>query len=110
MNGRQHSPTRARAKADVDSARRPTVLIVLAFAGLAARADEPRKAPPAEEPDPGFLEFLGSVDRMAEVNPDYLSQADPPTAGAQGIKPPPPPPPPPRPPPPPNAAGDKNND
>jgi len=87
-----------------------TVLIVLAFAGLAARADEPRKAPPAEEPDPGFLEFLGSVDRMAEVNPDYLSQADPPTAGVQGLKPPPPPPPPPRPPPPPNAAGDKNND
>ncbi|HYM28168.1 MAG TPA: hypothetical protein VET66_08460 [Steroidobacteraceae bacterium] len=87
-----------------------TLLILLAFAGLAARADEPRKAP-AELPDPGFLEFLGSVDRMAEVNPDYLSQADPPTARMPGIKPPPPPPPPPPPrPPPPNAAGDKNND
>jgi hypothetical protein len=86
-----------------------TLLIVLALAGLAVRADEPRKPPPAEEPDPGFLEFLGSVDRMAEVNPDYLSQAGPPTARVPGIKPPPPPPPP-KPPPPPNAAGDKNND
>jgi len=86
-----------------------TVLIVLALAGLAARADEPRKPPP-EEPDPGFLEFLGSVDRMADVNPDYLSQPDPPTAKARAFKPPPPPPPPRRPPPPPNAAGDKNND
>jgi len=86
-----------------------TVLIVLALAGLAARADEPRKPPP-EEPDPGFLEFLGSVDRMADVNPDYLSQPDPPTAKARAFKPPPPPPPPPKPPPPPNAAGDKNND
>lgn len=86
-----------------------TLLLVLALAGLAARADEPRKAP-AEDPDPGFLEFLGSVDRMAEVNPDYLSQAGPPTARVQGIKPPPPPPPPPRPAPPPSAAGDKNND
>jgi len=86
-----------------------TVLIVLALAGLAARADEPRKPPP-EEPDPGFLEFLGSVDRMADVNPDYLSQPDPPTAKARAFKPPPPPPPPPRPPPAPNAVGDKNND
>ena len=86
-----------------------TLLIVLALAGPAARADEPRK-PPVEEPESGFLEFLGSVDRMADVNPDYLSQPDPPTAKAQGIKPPRPPPPPPRPPPPPNAAGDKNND
>ena len=89
--------------------RARTLLTVLALAGLAARADEPRKPPPAE-PDPGFLEFLGSVDRMAEVNPDYMSHADPPSARVQGTKPPPPPPPPPRPAPPPNGAGDKNND
>ena len=83
-----------------------TLLIVLAFAGLAARADEPRK-PPAEEPDPGFLEFLGSVDRMAEVNPDYMSQ-NPRTARVQPIKPPPAPPPPSAPPS--SAPGDKNNE
>src|SRR5579863_10075590 len=49
------------------------VLAVLALAGAAARADDP---PKAEDPDAGFLEFLGSVDRLSEVNPDYLSQAD----------------------------------
>jgi len=87
---------------------KPVALLRISF--CLCLSSSPAQAPPAEEPDPGFLEFLGSVDRMAEVNPDYLSQADPPTAGAQGIKPPPPPPPPPRPPPPPNAAGDKNND
>ena len=56
---------------------RPTaaVLAVLLVGGAVARADEPRK--PAEEPDLGFLEFLGSVDRLSDVMPDYLSQADP---------------------------------
>ncbi|HSY05423.1 MAG TPA: hypothetical protein VK803_05720 [Steroidobacteraceae bacterium] len=49
------------------------VLAVLALAGGAALADDP---PKAEDPDTGFLEFLGSVDRLSEVNPDYLSQAD----------------------------------
>jgi hypothetical protein len=64
----------------------------------------------ADPPDPGFLEFLGSVDRLAELNPDYLSQADaakakPAKPGAQ-LPPPasPPPTPPPRPSSPPTAA------
>jgi hypothetical protein len=50
-------------------------VLVLALGCVAARGDEARKAP--DDPDAGFLEFLGSVDRLAEVNPDYLSQADP---------------------------------
>ena len=54
-------------------------LLVLAVLALgSAAADESRKPPPApEEPDAGFLEFLGSVDRLSEVNPDYLRQSDP---------------------------------
>src|ERR1700733_7443022 len=49
-------------------------LAVLALAGaVSARGDPPK----ADDPDPGFLEFLGSVDRLSEVNPDYLSQANP---------------------------------
>jgi hypothetical protein len=80
--------------------RRLTGLAVLGALTLGcavARADDP-------PPDPRLLEFLGSVDRLAEVNPDYLSQAE-----ARGVKqsnntpqppsPPPPPPPPPRQPP-----------
>ena len=50
-------------------------VLMLALGCVAARGDEARKAP--DDPDAGFLEFLGSVDRLAEVNPDYLSQADP---------------------------------
>jgi len=53
------------------------LLAVLALAGALARGDDTRK-PEHSDPDPGFLEFLGSVDRLAEVNPDYLAQADPP--------------------------------
>jgi len=52
------------------------VLALLALACALARSDDTRKPPP-QDPDPGFLEFLGSVDRLAEVNPDYLAQADP---------------------------------
>ena len=80
---------------------RPTavVLAVLLAGYAAARADDVRK--PAEEPDLGFLEFLGSVDRLSDVMPDYLSQADPRAKGAAGTAPATPPPP--RPPPPPNA-------
>ena len=65
---------------------RPTaaVLAVLLVGCAAARADDVRK--PAEEPDLGFLEFLGSVDRLADVNPDYLSQADPARATKPGDK------------------------
>jgi hypothetical protein len=77
-----------------------TVLVVLALAVPAARADDSR-SPPSQDPDPSFLEFLGSVDRLAEENPDYLSQAaakvpKPPPAPPSA---PPPPPPPPQPPP-----------
>ena len=80
---------------------RPTaaVLAVLLVGCAVARADEVRK--PAEEPDLGFLEFLGSVDRLSDVMPDYLSQTDPRAKSAAGTVPATPPPP--RPPPPPNA-------
>jgi hypothetical protein len=93
-----------------------TALLVVALGCAAARADDSRKAA-SDDPDPGFLEFLGSVDRLAEVNPDYLSQADPakpakPDANpAPTATPSPPPPPPPRQPLPPsasNATGGQN--
>jgi hypothetical protein len=73
---------------------RLAVLAVLALAAtVSARADPPK----AEDPDAGFLEFLGSVDRLSEVNPDYLSQANPVRASrpVQPGAPPPAPPPPP---------------
>ena len=84
------------------------MLAALALACALARSDDTRKPQPAD-PDPGFLEFLGSVDRLAEVNPDYLAQADPQRAArrARGRAPPATPPPPP---PPPNTAGVKNNE
>jgi len=84
------------------------VLAALALACALARSDDARKPQPAE-PDPSFLEFLGSVDRLAEVNPDYLAQTDPRRAArlARGRAPPVTPPPPP---PPPSATGVKNND
>jgi hypothetical protein len=89
---------------------RPTsaLLAVLVLACAAARADDVRKA--AEEPDLGFLEFLGSVDRLADVNPEYLAQAEARSKPAAGTTPAPPPP---RPPPPPNApngTGGHNNE
>ena len=90
---------------------RPTavVLAVLLAGYAAARADDVRK--PAEEPDLGFLEFLGSVDRLSDVNPDYIAQAE--ARAKAATTNPPANPPPPRPPaPPPNAAngpgGQKN--
>ena len=83
------------------------LLAVLALAGALARGDDTRK-PEHSDPDPGFLEFLGSVDRLAELNPDYLAQADPPRA-ARLVKGRPPRATPP-PPPPPSAAGVKNNE
>jgi hypothetical protein len=83
------------------------VAAVLTLCCAAARGDDARKAPP-EDPEPGFLEFLGSVDRLADVNPDYLSQPIPPGAkpGAKGATTPAPspPPPPPRQPLPPSAS------
>jgi len=89
---------------------RPTaaVLAVLLVGCAAARADDVRK--PAEEPDLGFLEFLGSVDRLADVNPEYLAQAEARSKAAAGTTPPPPPP---RPPPLPsatNGTGGHNNE
>src|SRR5580658_9975758 len=86
------------------------VLTVLALTGAVGRADDARKSAPAD-PDPGFLEFLGTVDRLADTNPDYLSQAgrpappSPPAKGAATSVAPPPPPPPPA-----SASGVKNND
>jgi len=53
---------------------RPTsaLLAVLVLACAAARADDVRKA--AEEPDLGFLEFLGSVDRLSDVVPPIANK------------------------------------
>ena len=73
-------------------------LLGVALACGTARADDTRKSAPPPPPDPGFLEFLGGVDGLAEVNPDYLAQASPP--GPTAPKPPASPPPvPPAPPP-----------
>ena len=78
--------------------RRPAALALLGLMTLAAVMSwgDDRK-PPADNPDPSFLEFLGSVDRLAELNPDYLSQngRPPATAPPKVASPPPPPPPPP---------------
>jgi len=53
--------------------RTGVALLLLALGCTVARSDDTRKAP--DDPDPGFLEFLGSVDRLAERDPDYLSHA-----------------------------------
>jgi hypothetical protein len=84
------------------------VLSALTLGSATGRSDDSSKAPPAQ-PAAGFLEFLGSVDRLSEVNPNYLSQPVPvkvarPVANG-GTRPPQTPPPPPPPPP----SGDKNN-
>jgi hypothetical protein len=72
------------------------MLGAMALGSATGRSDDARPAPP---PGAGFLEFLGSVDRLSETNPDYLSQADPvkpaKPAPAQAAKPAPPSPPPP---------------
>ena len=84
------------------------VLAALVVGCAVARADDARKS--AEPPDPGFLEFLGSVDRLADVNPEYLAQAEARSKAAAGTTPPPPPP---RPPPLPsatNGTGGHNNE
>jgi len=77
--------------------RAQTRLAVLAVLALAAAVSARGDPPKAEDPDQGFLEFLGSVDRLSEVNPDYLSQANPARAArpVQPGTPPPAPPPPP---------------
>ena len=80
------------------------VLSALALGSAIGRSDDASKAP-SPPPAAGFLEFLGSVDRLSELNPNYL----PPPVQAKGGRPgnnggtrPPPAPPPPPP-------GDKNN-
>jgi hypothetical protein len=100
--------------------RHVTGLAVLAMLALSCGAARAADGPRADDPDPGFLEFLGSVDRLAEVNPDYMSQAEAAKVATPGAQRPPapanppstPPPPPPRQPPPSaaNAAGGQNNE
>jgi hypothetical protein len=51
------------------------VLSALALGSAIGRSDDASKAPPP--PAAGFLEFLGSVDRLSELNPNYLSQPNP---------------------------------
>jgi hypothetical protein len=89
----------------------PGVLAALALAGVAAHADDPPRN--AQDPNAGFLEFLGSVDRLSEVNPGYLSQTDPSKVGQAppgAVRPAQTQPPPQSPPPPnPSAPGVKNN-
>src|SRR5215469_6968862 len=76
---------------------RPTlaVLALLLLGCGLARADDARKG--SDEPDAGFLEFLGSVDRLADVSPDYLSQVEARAKAGTGTTPAPAPPPPPPP-------------
>jgi hypothetical protein len=84
------------------------VLSALTLGSAVGRSDDASKAP-SPQPAAGFLEFLGSVDRLSEVNPNYLSQPNPakttrPAANG-GTRPPPAPPPAPAP----TPSGDKNN-
>ena len=84
-----------------------SVLTMLALCGAVGWADDGHKSAP-ESPDPSFLEFLGSVDRLAEVNPDYLAQSGRPQAAqapAKGALPPRPAAPPPT-----ATSGVNNND
>jgi hypothetical protein len=84
------------------------VLSALVLGSATGRSDDGTRAPP-QQAGLGFLEFLGSVDRLSEVNPDYLSQPQPAKApkpaASSGAKPLPPPPPPPAP----SPSGAKNN-
>ena len=85
------------------------VLAALLLGCAAVRADDTPK--PAEPPDPGFLEFLGSVDRLADVNPEYLAQAEARSKAAAATTTPPPAPPRPQPAPnTPNGTGGHNNE
>ena len=86
-----------------------SVLLLYALLGTLARGEDTHQ-PPAEDPDAGFLEFLGSVDGLAEANPDYLAQSSPGRPAPPDGVPARPAPPPPPPPPPPRAAGVKNNE
>ena len=85
------------------------MLALLGLGGVAARADDVHQ--PADEPEIGFLEFLGSVDRLSDLMPDYLSQAEWRAKAGAGTTPaaPPPQPPPQSPNAPPNGPGGHNN-
>ena len=85
------------------SRRTSGVLAALLLGFALARGDDVHK--PAEPPDPGFLEFLGSVDRLADVNPEYLGQVEGRSKPPAATIPPPPPPRPPQPPSAPNGTG-----
>lgn len=76
-----------RAAVNVRTLKRFAVLAVLVLASGAACVDEPRKT---EDPDVGFLEFLGSVDGLAEVDPDYPSEGEAATSGKPDATVPPP--------------------
>lgn len=86
------------------SHRTSGVLAALLLGCALARADDVHK--PTEPPDPGFLEFLGSVDQLADVNPQYLAQAE---AWSKPVAATPTPPPPPTPHPSPPANAPKGN-
>jgi hypothetical protein len=58
-------------------------LAALALVSGIGRGDDAHAAPP-EAPGAGLLEFLGSVDRLSEINPDYLKEAGPARAGKPG--------------------------
>lgn len=82
------------------------VLSALTLGSAIGRSEDASSAPPPQ-PAAGFLEFLGSVDRLSDVNPNYLSQqpnpARTPRPAANGPRPAPAAPPAPAP------SGDKNN-
>lgn len=84
------------------------VLAALLLGCAVVRADDVHK--PAEPPDPGFLEFLGSVDRLADVNPEYLAQGEARSKPPAAATTPPPPPPRPPPPPPPSSGNGGHNE
>jgi hypothetical protein len=83
------------------------VLSALMLGSAIGRSDDASKGLPSQ-PAAGFLEFLGSVDRLSDLNPNYLSQPNPaktarPAANGGTRTPPAPPPAPP-----PSPSGDKN--
>jgi hypothetical protein len=84
------------------------VLSALALGSATGRSDDtsPPHAPP---PPAGFLEFLGSVDRLSEVNPNYLSQPVPVKVARPAANGAPKPAPPPQPTPATSPSGEKNN-